>query len=197
MNLVGKIIVVAIFILSLVFMSFAIALYATNPNWKEYVTNEQKGSDGLPIGVVPKLREVKKENEKLKKELEDYTKQRDEARNAHQQALAKLQSELELLAGQHKKLVDDLEAVEKAKNVSVADMSATLASDAKLREDLKKLKDQIADTRKDCDAKFQEVVQKTVDLNQALINQEQLRKRMDDLAKDLAKAKEAFEKVKR
>ena len=37
MNLVGKIFVVLIFVMSVVFMAFAMAVYATHKNWREVV----------------------------------------------------------------------------------------------------------------------------------------------------------------
>ena len=39
MTLVGKIFTVLIFVMSIVFMSFAVMTFATHKNWKEYVTN--------------------------------------------------------------------------------------------------------------------------------------------------------------
>ena len=38
MNLVGKIFIVLILVMSLVFMSFAVVVYATHHNWKEVAT---------------------------------------------------------------------------------------------------------------------------------------------------------------
>ena len=43
MNLVGKIFVLLIFIMSLVFMAFSVAVYATHRNWRELVTNKDTG----------------------------------------------------------------------------------------------------------------------------------------------------------
>ena len=42
MNLVGKIFVVLIFVMSLVFMAFAMAVYATHRNWREEVTRPRE-----------------------------------------------------------------------------------------------------------------------------------------------------------
>ena len=38
MNLVGKILVVLILVMSLVWMSWAVMVYATHQNWKEEIT---------------------------------------------------------------------------------------------------------------------------------------------------------------
>ena len=45
MNLVGKIFVVLILVMSVLFMAFAMALYATHRNWREMVINEQASPD--------------------------------------------------------------------------------------------------------------------------------------------------------
>ena len=43
MNLVGKIFIVLIFVMSLVFMAFSMAVYATHRNWREVVVGKPKG----------------------------------------------------------------------------------------------------------------------------------------------------------
>ena len=45
MNLVGKIFVVLILVMSVLFMAFAMAVYATHRNWREVVVNEQATPD--------------------------------------------------------------------------------------------------------------------------------------------------------
>ena len=52
MNLVGKIFVVLILVMSVVFMAFAMAVYATHRNWREVVVNEQAAPD-KPLGLKP------------------------------------------------------------------------------------------------------------------------------------------------
>src|SRR5687767_947752 len=48
MNLVGKIFVVLIFVMSLVFMAFSIAVYATHRNWRDAVLgNPAQNKTGL------------------------------------------------------------------------------------------------------------------------------------------------------
>jgi len=191
MNLIGKIFVVLIFVMSLVFMSIAIALYASQKNWREAVLNEQAGPD-KPLGLKKQLEIDQKCNTDLKTELKGLTDDRDKAKNDHEQALAKLQIELETMTQEIKNLELEYAALEKAKSESVTAMNSTQGKTTQYREDLKKLGDKISDVEKDRDAIFKDVVDKTVEWNQAVNDKELLRKRMDDLAKDLAKAKEAL-----
>jgi uncharacterized protein YlxW (UPF0749 family) len=46
MNLVGKIFVFLIFSMSVVFMSFAVMIYATHTNWKDEVLRTERGTRG-------------------------------------------------------------------------------------------------------------------------------------------------------
>ena len=54
MNLVGKIFTVLIFVMSLVFMTFAIMVYATQKNWKLVVNNSQDTVE-RPLGLSQRL----------------------------------------------------------------------------------------------------------------------------------------------
>jgi len=49
MNLVGKIFIIVILVMSVLFMAFAMAVYATHRNWREAVLNEQ-AAPGKPLG---------------------------------------------------------------------------------------------------------------------------------------------------
>ena len=189
MNLIGKIFVVLIFVMSLVFMSFAVAMYSAHKNWREYVMNDQPDK---PLGLIKKFENEQKHNEELKTQLDTLTKDRDEAKKAQEQALTKLQTELETATGEKKKLQVDYAALQKSTSESVAAMSTTQTNSTKFREEVDKLRGQILEAWKDRDAFFKDVERKTDELNQALSDKEQLRKRTDDLAKDLAKAKEAL-----
>ena len=69
MNLVGKIFVVLILILSVLFMAFAMAVYATHKNWREVVLNEQASAE-KPLGLAPQLRNVQARNKELNDQIE-------------------------------------------------------------------------------------------------------------------------------
>ena len=57
MNLVGKIFVVLILVMSVLFMAFAMAVYATHQNWRDVVVNEQATPD-KPLGLAPQLKNL-------------------------------------------------------------------------------------------------------------------------------------------
>ncbi|QDU95653.1 hypothetical protein [Lignipirellula cremea] len=64
MTLLGKIFTVMIFMMSLLFMSFAIMVYATHKNWKELVTAEETGllaQNRIKEGTITELRNEQNE----------------------------------------------------------------------------------------------------------------------------------------
>jgi hypothetical protein len=189
MNLIGKIFVVIIFVLSLVFMSFAIAMYSAHQNWREIAVNDNE-SPGKPLGLLSQLNKEKKHNEELKADLENLTKERDAAKNAREQAVAKLQAELEIAKQERERLEKDHAALEKRTSDAEVAMNATQTNATKYREERDKLRAQLVDAQKDRDEHFKEVVRKTDSLNQAINDRDLLRKREKDLANDLAKARD-------
>jgi hypothetical protein len=189
MNLIGKIFVVLIFVMSLVFMSFAVAVYSVHKNWRDYVMNEVAGP-GKPLGLIKKYEDEVKRNEDLKTQLETLTKERDDAKKTQEQAMTKLQSELDTATQEKKKLQIDYAALQKSASESAAAMSTTQSNATKFREEVDKLRGQILEAWKDRDAHSKEVERKTDELNQAHDDLEQLRKKTEDVAKDLAKERE-------
>ncbi len=65
MNLVGKIFVVLIFVLSLVLMSLTVAVYMTQVNWMKMANNPDT-SNGYPLGLLQQLENSQKENQELR-----------------------------------------------------------------------------------------------------------------------------------
>jgi hypothetical protein len=185
MNLVGKIFVVVIFVMSLVFMGLAMAVYATHKNWQDVVINPQ-------TGLNYKLKEEKARNAALTDQLDKLKQQIDAETNAQQQAVSKLRTELDIVQKERKELETSRADLEKAKRDSVAAMSATQKNAADSRQELEKLRTDILQAQQDRDAHFKEVVRLTDELNTAVNDKEQLRKRMADLSKDLAKARDAL-----
>jgi hypothetical protein len=74
----------------------------------------------------------------------------------------------------------------------VAAMNATQKNATDYRQELEKLRGEILHAQQDRDAHFKEVVRLTDELNQAVNDKELLRKRMKDIANDLARAREAL-----
>jgi len=193
MNLVGKIFVVVIFVLSLVFMSLAMAVYATHRNWREVVElPADKVGAGKALGLKYQLEQCKRDNEELKNQKDKLAKEYAAELELKQQALTKLENELDIARKERKSLEAGRAALEKEKSDAVAAMNATQKNATDYRQ---KLETQLAERVKieqEADEHFKEIIRKTDELNQALNDKQQLLKRTTELAKDLAAAREAL-----
>ena len=191
MNLVGKIFVVLIFVMSLVFMAFAMAVYATHRNWREEVTRPQDRSGaGKELGLQSQLADAKAREQNLKDQLETASKQLAFEKNAKLQALTKLQNELDVKEKDLGELEAGYATEKKDTREAVAAMNATQKNASDYFQELEKQRAAVLEAQQDRDKNFKDLVQKDDELNQAKNDFEQLRKRNEDLAKDLAKYKE-------
>ena len=70
MNIIGKIFVFAVFVMSLVFMTFSVAIYSSHVNWREQIERTRDEATAFnPIGLKYQLEDVKEEREKLTTEI--------------------------------------------------------------------------------------------------------------------------------
>ena len=85
MTLLGKICIVLILIMSIVFMSFSIMVYATHRNWRDLVISQ------MPKGLQVQLQDLETENDELDNQLEELKFKLASEQAARRQALAKLE----------------------------------------------------------------------------------------------------------
>ena len=194
MNLVGKIITVAILVLSILFMAFSIAIFVTHKNWREVVINETDAPD-KPLGLSKQLRQTLDRNKDLTDQSEKLKQQYDVEKAAKIQAVAKLEGELKLVKDELNVLDTKLAELNKKKQIAETDLDTTQQSTTKLRKEFDSDRQATAQTIKDRDAQFKEVVLLTDKLNQTVDEREALQKRMDELTKDLAKADKVLRKL--
>ncbi|MCE5266971.1 MAG: hypothetical protein LLG00_03710 [Planctomycetaceae bacterium] len=191
MNLVGKIFVVLIFVFSLVFMSLAMAVYATHKNWREDVTRApDKVGGGKELGLKYQLDNAKKENQRLKDEREAVIKQLESERIAKAQALAKLRTAYDVKEKDLRQLESGYAREKKDTREAVAATNATQKNASDYYQELQKQLAATLEAQQDRDKYFKDLVQKDDELNQARNELEQLRNRDTELSKDLGKYKE-------
>lgn len=194
MNLVGKIFTVLIFIMSLVFMSLAVVVYATHVNWRDVVMNDSPTA-GKKLGLKQQLADAKT----IQRNLEDQLQKSEQALAAEQAtkraSLAKLETEnadlrrtLETMEKEQAKLVEDTRAAVKA----MQDTQNTLAA---LRGEVKDLRDNIETAHKERDDYFQTVVQLTDQIHQAHNDLKGLKERAAVLAQDVAKYRQTMQRL--
>jgi len=95
MNLLGKIFVVAILVMSVFFMGLSVVVYATHKNWVAAINRPQTDvKPGEPLGLKFQLQEAQAKAKDLEDRLTKLKNEVDSETAARRAQLAKLQSEL-------------------------------------------------------------------------------------------------------
>ena len=137
MNLLGKIFVVLIAVMSLVFMTLALAVYATHKNWKDIVNG--------PTG--------------LQSQLQLKTTEFDQLKNDYNRLESQLKGEVESAQLQVRKL-------EAERGDATAAVAATQQNNQRLAEEVTGLREDIRTNQQARDQAFATTLQATEDLHQ-------------------------------
>lgn len=156
MNLIGKIAIVAILIMSVMFMSLSLMVYATHRNWRDLVKNTDTTQGAL--GLEIQLTQAKAQNDKLQQEMDRLTTTLQMERAARQQALAVLEARASRLAEELNKKTEDLATLRGQHDRAVTTMELAQNNLAKLTEEVGQLRQQIRDAEQDRDDQFAKVV---------------------------------------
>jgi cell division protein FtsB len=175
MNLIGKIFIVLIFVMSLVFMSFAVAVYGTHQNWKKAATDAETKRKS----AVTELQKAQDEKTKLETEISNE-------RTAVRQALGKLETEKNELQVQRDKLVKDFDALMIKDKEAVAALDTAHQNLAKLTKEVEGLRGEIRDAQGLRDKHFSRVVELTDQIHQAQGEMKRLEERRIQLAAQVA-----------
>ncbi|MEX0676039.1 MAG: hypothetical protein WD063_03120 [Pirellulales bacterium] len=177
MNFIGRIFVVLIFVMSLVFMSFAVAVYGTHQNWKAEVEKQKE--------LVRIAREKLDEAETEKKKIEaDLTREI----NAREQALAKLETERKGLATQRDELAKERDALFIKDQEAVVALKAAQQNLERLTNEVEGLRKEIRLAQDERDKAFDRTVELTDQIHQEQGEVKRLEERNIQLAAQLASA---------
>jgi len=177
MNLVGKIFVVLILVMSVVFMSFAVAVYGTHQNWKEKAAAEAQRVQNLQTT----LSEREAEKTKLEAELAAE-------RDARNQAVAKLETQRGELEKERDTLVKQRDALLVKDKEAVAALDTAQQNLARLTKEVEGLRGEIRTTQDQRDKDFERAVELTDQIHQAQGEVRRLEERRIQLASQLASA---------
>jgi len=195
MNLVGKIFVVLIFVMSILFMGFVMAVYATHRNWRDVVMNpEDQVTPEKPLGLTFQLDAVTRANEELRATLEKLDAELEAEKADRRQALAKLQTEKDTLERERDQREQQLAQLQEEKRRAVAAMEAAHQTLADLRAEVTALRTEVRQAQKERDADREKVIKLTDDLHQAAIAQRTLKARNTELTANYADALEVLRK---
>jgi len=179
MNLIGKIFVVAIFVLCLVVMSITMTVYSAHKNWRTEAVTAQHKLEKADSDLKEKMAEKDRLEKELKEELD-----------AKRSALAAVENKRIVAEKECKDLEAKQAELERDKRDAVAAMAATQASTKASREELERERSQIAKTSQERDAMFNQLRQKTTEFDEAADEKALLERRTGELGKDLAKAEQ-------
>ena len=191
MNLVGKIFVVLILVMSIVFMAFSIATYATHRNWRDVVmgTAVRNNEDGLKFKLTQaenRAKEVEAARLRLETELTNVKSSRD-------RAVAALETERDHAVKETGRLYTEIKRLNKDVADAVNAMGLTQDTLKKLREQMVVLQEQIDTARLERDEKFKEVVKLTDDVAQATGELSRLDQTNKKLVQDMAVLSQAIQ----
>jgi len=187
MNLVGKIFIVLILVMSLVFASFAVAVYATHKNWKNVVDNPDP-KPGEDMGLAQQLDQKEQRLEELKDQKLNLEEELAAQKSLRIDAVKRLENEKDRLVEELARYKQEYEELVKAERAAVAAMNQTQQTLARLREELGERRTEVTEAQQDRDAHFKEVVRLTDQLHQQVNELKRLRERQMELARDLAQA---------
>jgi DNA repair exonuclease SbcCD ATPase subunit len=191
MNFVGKIFIVLITAMSLIFMSFALMVYAAHRNWKNAIESTEPGQ----LGWRAQLKAEKEKNEALVKEREDLKVAVAAERLAQRQALAKLESQRDELVAKRDDLQKERDALNLKDQESVAALDTAQNALAKLTKEVEGLRKEIRLAQEERDKQFKQVVTTTDQIHQVSLELRVVKEREQQVAAQFARLKDTAAKL--
>lgn len=190
MNIIGKIFVFAVFVMSLVFMSFAVAVFSTHTNWQEEIerTAEQVQA-GKPLGYKAQLEEAKKERESLTTEIDKLAAQVSEAEASRDQIVAKIQTALELKDKELQDLRKTKDEREDEREKAQSELTATRAELEKVTKTVDDLRAEIRGMQSKVDEQVDQTAKLAGELHEKESFLEIAKERKEQLEKQVSNAR--------
>lgn len=176
MNLIGKIFTVLIFVMSLVFMAFSVAVYATHKNWKEQAQTLTSTNQALSA-----------KRTELEQQLADTNQKLEQERAARRYALAAVQVRASQLERQVATQQTSLE--QKTKELDQKSAALDQASKVALAAEQRntELENKLQTAMQNRDAMFANVVATSDRVQTLQTNEERLKERETQMAAQLAR----------
>ena len=190
MTLLGKILTVLIFIMSIVFMSLSLMVFATHKNWKNVVSNTTPGqTQGLVQQLEKKTSEVENLNNQLGRLKDQYASEQ----VARTYALSALSTKLTQLEQQLQQRETELTNLQGAHTEQTAALQTLETNNNRLLEEVAKLRDSVRVAQNDRDIQFLKVVELTDQLNVAIGLERSLKEKREQLVDQVAQMKRVMD----
>jgi hypothetical protein len=175
MNWLGKVFVVVILIMSLVFMGLSMAVYATHKNWKEV-------SDSLKA----RLDQTNAEKDKLVTEHNNKVLELDREKTSAVAQVAKLETELQAASTNNLAIQAELDGLKQNQRDHIAAVASTQALNQNLTGEVTKLRTDIKSEQQTRDRLFKQALDATETLHQEAGEYNSARERSEQLTKQVA-----------
>jgi myosin heavy subunit len=194
MTLLGKVFTVLILIMSLVFMSFAVCVFATHRNWKQLVTNPSPAA-GEKMGWKEQYDREIETNKGLKAQLDKVHAQLAQEQAARRHAIGALETKLTEAQSRLSEKEAELAKLQSAESEAAAALKTATATVEALRGEVGELRKEIRLAQTDRDDQFNKVVQLTDNLHAAAGVERNLKERQTQLLvmiDDMKKVMDAY-----
>ena len=178
MNSVGRIFIVLILVMSLIFMSFTFMVYTSSNNWKK-VADEHKSS----------LDKARAESNQFKQRLEELQKNVDEQLKAKGDIIADLHSQVAVFAQNQQEATQQLAVLQDAINTATQTIKTTHTTLADAQAQQTQLRDVFRQTQQDWNALLSDYVKKTDEAHTLTMQLNNLESVSQELVKQYADAK--------
>lgn len=192
MTLLGKIFTVMIFIMSLVFMSFAVVVFATHKNWKMLVTNPT-ATETYGLGLTHQLKNERETNVNLRATLEDLKAQTAIEQAARRHAIGALETRLASVQQSLSEKEAQLRTLQATEGEAAEALNVAMKTVEALRAAVDTLRGEVRLTQGDRDKQFDKVVQLTDQLQTAIGTQRVLQERAQQLVAQVTDMKRVFD----
>ena len=177
-NVLGKIFVFGVFVMSLMLMSFAVAIYSSHVNWQEVAKKKQEDLDKL-----------KAEESSLNQEITRLTANVASSEAARDQVIAKFQQALIEKDQELKKLTEARDEKLTDMQKKIADLATIEADLTRAREEVAKLQTEVRERQQKVDAQVTRAAEIAGQLHEKESFLEIANERKSQLEKQVAQAR--------
>lgn len=183
MNLVGKILTLLIFVMSITFMVMAVMVYQTHTNWRDVVMR-QTAEAGKPKGLKFQLADANAEKQQLQAQLEKMQNELDAEKSAHESAVAKLESQVVEMRAEREAADKRIETLLNTAAESSAGVKAAHDTLKDMRGETTTIRGNIRQAQEDRDASLKRAIALADEVHQLETEQKRLAARSEDLVRD-------------
>ncbi|MDR0706157.1 MAG: hypothetical protein LBF88_14380 [Planctomycetaceae bacterium] len=183
MNLIGRMFIVLIFIMSIMFMAFSVAIYATHTNWKKRTED---------------LSALLKESETQKKQLADsrdnMVREFNEELSKRRAVIANLETKVEEISKENKQYKEELTQLNEVKEQGIASVKLSHESMQSLRAEVDGLRKDLRKAQEDWAKLNTELVAKTDEAHDLALQLTNYRSTGEQLLQDYRDAVDVLKK---